>query len=145
MNDITPTQRRALRATAHHLNPVASIGQHGLTPSVLKEIDGALNTHELIKVKLHGADRDAREVVLAEICAALGCAAIQHIGSILILWREKPEVVETEETPRLHHAPLVKPRKRQGASITQHPRREKVVRPIRSKTGSKHSGGKNSR
>jgi len=60
MTEITTEQRKALRAAAHHLNPVASLGQNGLTPSVLNEIDGALKAHELIKVKLHGIERDDR-------------------------------------------------------------------------------------
>ena len=48
----------ALRAQAHNLNPVVMIGQHGLTESVIKETDAALNAHELIKVRILGDDRE---------------------------------------------------------------------------------------
>ena len=50
MRTLTPAARRALRAKAHHLRPFVSIGQHGLTPAVLHEIDVNLLAHELIKI-----------------------------------------------------------------------------------------------
>jgi len=52
MNPLTPSQRRALRAKAHHLDPVVTIGHHGLTPAVLHEIDVALLAHELVKIRV---------------------------------------------------------------------------------------------
>jgi RNA-binding protein len=90
MNELSPIERRALRAAAHPLQPVVSIADKGLTASVLKEIDGSLNAHALIKVKLHGIERDTRALLLEEICTTLDCAPVQSIGNILILWRPKP-------------------------------------------------------
>lgn len=91
MNPLTPDQRRALRAAAHHLNPVVSISQKGLSSSVLTEIDRCLKAHGLIKVRLYGIERDQRDALLVEICTTLDCAEVQHIGNLLVLWREKPE------------------------------------------------------
>lgn len=110
MTALTSTQRRSLRAAAHHLHPVASLGQHGLTPAVLNEIDRALAAHELIKVKLHGIEREDRDALMGEICAALGCAPVQHIGNVLVLWREKPE-----EQP----APVAVAPRRTGKTLTK--------------------------
>lgn len=122
MIELTTEQRKALRAAAHHLNPVASIGQHGLTPSVLKEIDGALKAHELIKVKLQGIEREVRDAMFAEICTSLECAEVQHIGNILILWREKLEEPETAKKPSTRRA--AKPlNKKQAAAATERRRR----------------------
>ena len=107
MIELTPEQRRALRAAAHPLNPVVTIAQKGLTPAVLAEIDRSLNAHELIKVKLHGIAREDREGLLAEICEGLGCAPVQHIGNILVLWRENPE--EDKPVPKKRSAkPMTK-------------------------------------
>jgi putative YhbY family RNA-binding protein len=119
MTEITTEQRKALRAAAHHLNPVASLGQNGLTPSVLNEIDGALKAHELIKVKLHGIERDDREALFAEICTTLNCVPVQHIGNILILWRENPEgEAPAAAKPAARRTP--KPRnKKQAAAINE--------------------------
>ncbi|HQR02936.1 MAG: YhbY family RNA-binding protein [Proteobacteria bacterium] len=122
MIELTIDQRKALRAAAHHLKPVASLGQHGLTAAVLKEVDTALKAHELIKVKLHGIERDEREALLSEICTALKCAPVQHIGNILILWREKPapEAKTVKPASRRTGKPL---NKKQAAAASERRRR----------------------
>ena len=94
---LTPERRRALRADAHHLNPVVSISQKGLTATVLAEIDRSLKVHELIKVRLYGIDREARPALFAEICAELACQEVQHIGNLLVLWRKKPAAPKVPE------------------------------------------------
>jgi RNA-binding protein len=91
MATLDSARRRALRAEAHHLEPVVAIGQQGLTPAVLHEIDVALLAHELVKVRVHSESRDAREAMLAEIAGALDCAPVQHLGKLLILWRANPD------------------------------------------------------
>jgi RNA-binding protein len=92
--EITTTQRRALRAAAHSLKPVVSISQKGLTESVLKEIDRCLTSHELIKVRVYDTEREQREELLAAVCEATEAVAVQHIGNLLVLWRERPEEPE---------------------------------------------------
>ncbi|HEX9179210.1 MAG TPA: YhbY family RNA-binding protein, partial [Burkholderiales bacterium] len=69
--ELTSAERRALRARAHALHPTVIIGDAGLSPSVMTEIDRSLKSHELIKVKVAGDDRQRRESLLAEICDAL--------------------------------------------------------------------------
>jgi len=88
---LTPTERKVHRALAHHLDPVVMIGNDGLTPSVLKEIDLALNSHGLIKVRVLGDDRNQRESMFHELANQLIAAPIQHIGKLLIFWRPQPE------------------------------------------------------
>ncbi len=95
---LSPIQRRTLRAAAHHLNPVVSISQKGLTPSVLAEIDRSLKAHELIKLRLYGIERENREALFTEICTALNCAEVQHIGNLLVLWRENPKDAAVQES-----------------------------------------------
>jgi len=95
---LSPVQRRALRAAAHHLNPVVSISQKGLTPSVLTEIDRCLKAHELIKLRLYGIERENRAALFTEICTALNCAEVQHIGNLLVLWRENPKDAAAQES-----------------------------------------------
>ncbi len=91
MKILSPAGRRALRAKAHHLHPFVTIGQHGLTPAVLHEIDVNLKAHELIKIRVSGDDRYAREATLERICAELDAAAVQHIGKLLVVWRPAPK------------------------------------------------------
>jgi putative YhbY family RNA-binding protein len=108
MIELSTEQRRALRADAHHLNPVVTVAGKGLAESVLREIDRSLMAHELIKVKLQGVEREDKAALLAAICAELHCAPVQQIGNTLILWRPKPE--EAAETParRSKGKPLTK-------------------------------------
>lgn len=122
MNPLSPTEVRALRAAAHHLNPTVAIAGNGLTPNVLKEIDLSLKSHELIKVKLHGIERDDRAALLEQICAELDCAPVQQIGNILILWRPKPEGAEEDVKPRRRRA-APKNKKQAAAALERKARR----------------------
>jgi putative YhbY family RNA-binding protein len=91
MLKLTPAERSELRAEAHPLNPVVMIGEAGLTPTVLKEIDASLKSHGLIKVRVFGDDREARIGMYDTICEKLSASPIQHIGKLLIIYRPKPE------------------------------------------------------
>ena len=90
MIELSPAERRLLKAHAHKLHPVVMIGDKGLTEAVLRAIDANLTSHELIKVKVSGDDRSGRESILADICTAVGASPVQHIGKILVLYRENP-------------------------------------------------------
>jgi RNA-binding protein len=89
--ELTPAERQVLKGRAHRLHPVVQVGPDGLTPGVVAEVDRALKAHELIKVRAGGADRDAREQLLAEVCAATAATPVQHIGKILVIYREEPK------------------------------------------------------
>lgn len=97
---LTPTERRAHRAAAHHLAPVVTVGSDGLTPAVEREVDGALNAHGLIKVKVFSDDRIAREQILSRLTQALSAASVQHIGKLLVLWRPVPPKAPAERDTR---------------------------------------------
>lgn len=87
---LTPAERSALKARAHHLAPVVMIGDSGLSEAVLKEIDVALKSHELIKVRVLGDDREARNAYATAIGERLDAATVQAIGKLLVLFRPSP-------------------------------------------------------
>jgi putative YhbY family RNA-binding protein len=87
---LSTEQRKDLRASAHHLDPVVMIGGEGLSPPVRKELDAALNAHGLVKVRVFNDSRDARAVLLVEAADALDAAPVQHIGKMIVLWRPRP-------------------------------------------------------
>jgi RNA-binding protein len=97
---LTPAQRKEHRAEAHHLDPVVMIGSDGLTPAVQKEVDAALNSHGLIKVRVFSDERSTRETIFSTLADALGAAPIQHIGKLLVLWRPMPPKEKTEREGR---------------------------------------------
>ena len=92
---VSPSQKRFLRSQAHHLKPVVLIGQHGLTDNVIAEIANALDAHELIKVRVAGEDRDARNATVGHITRETGAELIQSIGHVAVLFRRN------EKKPRL--------------------------------------------
>jgi RNA-binding protein len=94
VKELTPAQRRDLRARAHHLHPVVMIGDAGLSPEVTREIEANLKSHELIKVRVLGDDRDARTALVSAVCEATGALAVQQIGKILVFYRQKPAAEE---------------------------------------------------
>ena len=67
MTILSTKQKQFLKGLAHHLSPVVMLGGNGLTEGVLAEIDNALNHHELIKVKIAGADRETKQLIIDAI------------------------------------------------------------------------------
>ena len=88
---LSPAERRALKARAHAIEPTVLVGTGGLTPTVAAEVERSLIAHELIKVRVLGDGRDGREDILQRLCTGLGAAPVQHIGKILVLYRPRPD------------------------------------------------------
>ncbi len=86
---MNPTDKKKLRAEAHTLKPVVTVGQSGLTAPVLAEIELALNCHELIKVKIR-AERDSRKLISEQIHNETRADIIQAIGQIVVIHRLNP-------------------------------------------------------
>ena len=89
-------QKRHLRSLAHHLKPVVMIGQHGMKDSILEELEIALDSHELIKVRVSAEDREDRTEMINTMLEASGAELVQTIGHIAVLFRrntKKPKVV----------------------------------------------------
>ncbi len=82
--------KKKFRAQAHTLKPVIMIGQSGLTAAVLAETELALNTHELIKIRIR-AEKEDRKLITEKICTDTGAELIQNIGQIAVIYRLNPE------------------------------------------------------
>ncbi len=122
MLKLTPAQRSELRSQAHGLAPVVMIGDSGLTPAVMKEIDASLNAHGLIKIRVLGDDRDARVSHYESICADLSAAPVQHIGKLLVVYRPKKELTKEVKTTRgkgLREVVIVKTNPTKKPTITK--------------------------
>lgn len=83
--------RKQLKQIAHHLNPVVSVGDHGVSESVLAEAERALNDHELIKVRIHSGDREERVALGSELASRCSAEVVQKIGKIFVLYKPNPE------------------------------------------------------
>ena len=90
MKELTSGERRELRARAHPLRPVVMIAEAGLTAHVVREIEANLKSHEVIKIRVFGDDRAAREAIASAVCEETGAQPVQHIGKILVIYRARP-------------------------------------------------------
>ena len=84
-------QRKRLRAIAHHLDPIVSIGDGGVSAGVIEETNRALRDHELIKAKVHSEDREERSSLGDDLCAETGAEIVQRIGKTIVLYRMNPD------------------------------------------------------
>ena len=88
---LNPSERKALKARAHKLEPVVIIGAKGLTDEVVKEVDLALKAHELIKVRAPTVERVDRDEAMRTLCERTSAQAVQTIGKVFVLYRKKDE------------------------------------------------------
>jgi RNA-binding protein len=84
------SQKKDLRARAHHLKPVVIVADKGLSETVVAEIERALNDHELIKIKLRG-ERDVRKAWAMDIQQQCKAELIQSIGQVACFFRKNPD------------------------------------------------------
>jgi RNA-binding protein len=82
-------QKKYLKGLAHRMKPVVFIGQKGMTGSVVSAINGALDTHELIKIRfLDFKEKEQKTRVVADIEKAVGCEIVSRIGHVLTVYRQ---------------------------------------------------------
>ena len=90
MDKLKGSQKKYLRAQAHHLNPLVIIGAKGVTDNLIGSIDLALKDHELIKVKFGEFKEDKKEIS-EDIAKATKSDVVGIIGNIAILYRQHPK------------------------------------------------------
>lgn len=84
---LTAAQARFLRGQAHDLSALLQVGGKGVTDALLAEVDGALEHHELIKVKIAAEDRQARDAMIDGLVERSRAALVQRIGHVAVLYR----------------------------------------------------------
>jgi RNA-binding protein len=83
-------ERAALRADANRLQATVHAGQHGLSNALIRSLDDALRTHELVKVQLgKQVDLPAKEAA-RQLAGATRAVVIQVIGKTATLYRHNP-------------------------------------------------------
>ena len=87
MMELTDRQKRHLRGLGHPLKPLVMLGQHGLTDAVVRELDQALEAHELVKLRARAGDRAARDEALDTLATRTGAALVQRIGNVGLYYR----------------------------------------------------------
>jgi len=91
MKTLSNKQIRHLRSLAHDLKPVVIIGDKGLTQAVIDEIGNALETHELIKVKVRAEEREERDQMIEKMTQKTQATKVQLVGHIVTLFKRNKE------------------------------------------------------
>ncbi len=82
-------QRRHLRGLAHPRKPIVFIGEGGISESVVRALDEALDQHELVKVRLR--QPPDKKAAAAELAEASGAALCGVVGHTVVLYRPHPD------------------------------------------------------
>ena len=88
---LTEAQRKHLRGLAHGRKPLVTIGDAGLSESVLSELEHTLARHELIKVRVRAGDRNERDALIAMLVKRSRAIMVQRVGHVLVLYRAHPD------------------------------------------------------
>lgn len=92
---LTKQQLKHLITLTHNLKPVIMVGQNGVTENLLKELEIALEHHELVKIKIAGDNRESRSEMIELLCDKTSGEKVQAIGKTLTLFRrntQKPKI-----------------------------------------------------
>jgi Predicted RNA-binding protein containing KH domain, possibly ribosomal protein len=87
---LSSSQIRYLRSLAHDLSPVILLGNKGATEAVVKELNLALDIHELVKVKLSGGDKDERQAQIDVLAGGTQAEKIHQIGHVSCCFAATP-------------------------------------------------------
>lgn len=88
---ITSKRRSYLRKLGQKLDPVVRIGKDGLTENVIQSLNDALNTRELVKVKiLQNSDEDTKEAA-RKIAETISGELIFILGRTILIFKENED------------------------------------------------------
>jgi RNA-binding protein len=91
---LSDAQRKYLRRLGHDRSPVVLIGNAGLGPNLIVEMERALIDHELVKVRARVGDRGLRDELLAQLATATSSEIVQRIGHVALYYRRHPATPE---------------------------------------------------
>lgn len=90
-NILSANQTRFLRGQAHGIRPLLQVGGKGVTEPLVAELDGVLEHHELVKIKVAATDRDERDAMIEQLIERTGASLVQRIGHVAVLYRQSKD------------------------------------------------------
>lgn len=96
--EMNTKQIKHLKSLGHKLNPIVTVGQHGMKESINTELEIALNHHQLVKVKVNIGDRDLRDDLINTLSETHSAELVQRIGNVALFYRknkEKPSIFDS--------------------------------------------------
>jgi RNA-binding protein len=89
--NLSESQKKFLRGLGHQLKPMVTVGDAGLSNSVMQEFVSTISHHELIKVRVRAGSRESREILIDELCRTGASNLVQRIGNVALIFRANPD------------------------------------------------------
>ncbi|MDY6065362.1 MAG: ribosome assembly RNA-binding protein YhbY [Finegoldia sp.] len=95
---INSKQRAQLKKISHSYKPIVNIGKGGVSENTIRQIDEALTSRELIKIKVLNNNLDDRDFIIDSILEGTGADFVKYMGSILTIYRpSENKVIDLED------------------------------------------------
>jgi RNA-binding protein len=82
--------RQALRGHGHRLSPIVQIGKGGVTPGVVRQVQQALDDHELVKLRVDADSPEDRFAVAEALAELPGVNVVQIVGRAILIYKRHP-------------------------------------------------------
>ncbi|MHB8171710.1 MAG: ribosome assembly RNA-binding protein YhbY [Thermincolia bacterium] len=91
---LTGKQKRFLRSMGSTVDPIVQVGKGGIGPSLIQQLDEALEARELVKVRVLRNCLEERDEVAEALSQATKAEVAQQIGSNILFYRrsKKPQI-----------------------------------------------------
>jgi RNA-binding protein len=85
---LSGAQKTKLRGLGQNLADSIRLGQDGLTPPLMVELNRQLDTRELVKLRFTGGqDRHVRVALCEQIAQTASCLCLGTVGHTALFWR----------------------------------------------------------
>jgi len=84
---ITTKQRAYLRTLSNSIEALYQTGKNGITQTVLKTLDDALEARELIKITVLETHPEKPKEIMQILTEKLSCEPVQVIGRKVVIYR----------------------------------------------------------
>jgi len=95
---LSGAQKTKLRGLGQRLQDMLLVGQAGITPTVLTELNRLLDSHELVKLRFVGSDRNERAALAEEISANAPCVHVGSVGGTALFFRPNADPEKSKIT-----------------------------------------------
>src|SRR5258706_6903968 len=88
MQPLPNSEIRKLKAAGQRLKPILKLGKTGVTPDFLTSVQAALNSHELIKIKLESF-KEERKTLAPQLAEKTDSHLVTLLWNVVVLYRRR--------------------------------------------------------
>lgn len=100
VEELKGVHKRYLRALAHGMKPVVTVGQKGMGQALVKALEEALDAHELVKMKFNEyKEKDQKLGIIEALSEKTGAHVAGLTGHVVIFFRRHRDPEKRKITP----------------------------------------------